>query len=170
MVSSERTHSGLSPIGLELQPLVRKVLGKRGFDSVTLIQKWKDVVGEELSLGVFPEKITYPQGGRMNGTLCVKVAGGAFATLLEHRKKILIDRINTFLGYPAVSSLRISQTMEQVRISQRDPEKPQILSKERGEALLKKLENIQDEEMKEHLYEVGKMILLKELAKPEGSD
>ena len=170
MGSSERTHLGLSPIGLELQPLVRKVLGKRGFDSVTLIQKWKDVVGDELSQGVFPEKITFPNGGRVNGTLCVKVAGGAFATLLEHKKKILLDRINTFLGYPAVSSLRISQTTAQVQISKEEPEKLQSLSKKKENELLEKLKTVPDEEMKEHLYEVGKMILLKELAKPDGSD
>lgn len=170
MVSPERTHLGLSPIGLELQPLVRKVLGKRGFDSITLIQKWKDVVGEELSQGVFPEKINYPKGGRTNGTLCVKVAGGAFAILLEHKKKILLGRINTFLGYPAVTSLHISQTMAQTKLPKEEPEKPKPLSKEEGEALLKKLESVQDEELKKHLYEVGKMILLKELAKPDGSD
>ena len=170
MTVSERKHFGLNPLSLEVQPLARKILGKRGFDSIVLIQKWKDIVGEELSLGVFPDKVSYPKGKRTDGTLHVKVAGGAFATLLEHRQKILLDRVNTFLGYPAISSLRISQTTALVSLPPEAPEKPQQLSKEQGQQLSEKLKVIADEELKEHLYEVGKMILLKELAKPDGND
>ena len=170
MVSSERKHFGLTPLSLEVQPLARKILGKRGFDSIVLIQKWKDIVGLELSVGVFPDKISYPRGNRTNGTLYVKVAGGAFATLLEHRQKILLDRINTFLGYPAISSLRISQTTALACFPEKEASKEQPLPKEQEEKLLKKLGIIEDEELKEHLYEVGKMILLKELANPDGND
>lgn len=170
MTVSERKHFGLTPLSLEVQPLARKMLGKRGFDSIVLIEKWKDIVGEDLSSGVFPDKISYPNGKRTDGTLHVKVAGGAFATLLEHRQKILLDRINTFLGYPAISSLRISQTTALVSLPQKEPERPQQLSKERGLELCEKLRKIDDEELKEHLYEVGKMILLKELANPDGND
>ena len=121
-------------------------------------------------MGVFPEKVSYPKGKRIDGTLHVKVAGGAFATLLEHRQKILLDRINTFLGYPAISSLRISQTTGLVPPAKEEPEKPANLSEKQGRQLSEKLKTIQDEELKEHLYEVGKMILLKELANPDGND
>ena len=170
MTDTQRKHFGLTPLSLEVQPLARKVLGKRGFDSIVLIQKWKDIVGEDLSLGVFPDKVSYPKGQRTDGTLYVKVAGGAFATLLEHRQKILLDRINTFLGYPAISFLRISQTTALVSLPKEQPERPQRLSKEQGQRLSEKLERIDDTELKEHLYEVGKMILLKELANPDGND
>ena len=87
MTDMPRRGFGCQPLINDLKEWTRPLLGKRGFSCVDIIERWADVVGADLSRGVRPEKIAYPHGKRSDGTLHVVCQGGAFATLLEHRKK-----------------------------------------------------------------------------------
>ena len=74
-----RTYEGLDPLTREVQKLARPLLGQHGFTQVELITHWSDIMGSELAIGVKPVKLTFPAKDRMNGTLHVRTAGGAFA-------------------------------------------------------------------------------------------
>ena len=104
-----RRQAALVPISVDFRHLAKDILGKRGFSNVDLIAHWPDVVGEQLAEAVKPDKIVYPNNQRANGTLCVRVQSGAFAMVLEHQKNIVLDKVNTFLGYTAVSNIKIQQ-------------------------------------------------------------
>ncbi len=156
-----RRMGGLTPVGLDMRSIAKDVLGKRGFSNVDLIAHWTDVVGQALADGVKPDKITYPKSGRYDGVLHVRVQGGAFAVLLEHQKNIILDKVNTFLGYNAISDIKIRQdTLVQVPV-----QKPVDLAKEltpEQEALLQqRIKDIQDESLRRQLYEIGKKLFLK---------
>ena len=160
-IVKERRKAGLMPLGVEMRVLAKNVLGKRGFSNVDLIAHWSDIVGEKLADAVKPDKITYPKNERINGTLYVRVQGGAFATLLEHQKNIILDKVNTFLGYDAVSNIKIQQD---VQIELKKPSEPLMvkqLTAEQEKILQERIAGITDETLKKQLYEVGKKLFLK---------
>ena len=74
-----RTYEGLDSLTREVQKLARPLLGQHGFSQVELISHWSEIIGLDLAQGVKPIKLTFPAKDRMNGTLHVRTAGGAFA-------------------------------------------------------------------------------------------
>ena len=156
-----RTYEGLDPLTREVQKLARPLLGQHGFTQVELITHWSDIMGSELAIGVKPVKLTFPAKDRMNGTLHVRTAGGAFAMLLEHQKGRIIERVNTYFGYPAVSNLKIEQGG--VRLpheSESEPEWP--LSEEELAPLLEKVNAISDDSLRQKTLEIGIKLLQNE--------
>ncbi|HLB79449.1 MAG TPA: DciA family protein [Dongiaceae bacterium] len=91
-----------------LPPLVRRAFGRRGFAAGGIVTDWAAVVGPEIAARSAPIKIAYPQGQRRNGTLHVQVAG-ALALELQHLEPLVIERVNGYLGYGAVTRLKIRQ-------------------------------------------------------------
>lgn len=157
----ERRTGGLMPLGVDLRQLAKNVLGKRGFSNVDLIAHWDEIVGESLSKAVKPDKISYPKGDRANGTLYVRVQGGAFATLFEHQKNIVLDRVNTFLGYNALSNIKIQQdSLIDLKPLPQENSAKQLTAKQEAE-LQKIISGIVDEDLKQRLYEIGKKLFLK---------
>ena len=160
-LSKVRRQAALLPISLDFHRLAKDILGKRGFSNVDLIAHWPDVVGEQLADAVKPDKIVYPKGIRADGILCVRVQSGAFAMILEHQKNILLDRVNTFLGYTAVSSIKIQQD-NQIKLKPKKtllPEKE--LTQEQEDILQQRIDGIKDENLREKIYQIGKQLFLK---------
>ena len=153
-----RTYEGLDSLTREVQKLARPLLGQHGFAQVELIAHWSDIMGSELALGVKPVKLTFPAKDRMNGTLYVRSAGGAFALLLEHQKSRIIERVNTYFGYPAVSNLKIEQGGVRFPHAE-EPEPEWPLSEEELMPLLEKVNAISDESLRQKTLEIGIKLL-----------
>ena len=141
----------------EVQKLAKPLLGQHGFAHVELIAHWSDIMGNELALGVKPIRLTFPAKDRLHGTLHVRTAGGAFALLLEHQKERIIDRVNTYFGYNAVSNLKIEQGGVHLHQPSEEPEWP--LSEEELAPLLKKVDAISDEDLRQKTLEIGIKLL-----------
>ena len=56
-----------------------------------------------------PVRIDFKKGERVEGTLFIEVASGAFALEIQSKTKILVDKVNSFFGYAAVNSIKIIQ-------------------------------------------------------------
>ena len=153
-----RTYEGLDSLAREVQKLARPLLGQHGFTQVELITHWSDIMGSELARGVKPVKLTFPAKDRMNGTLHVRTAGGAFAMLLEHQKGRIMERVNPYFGYPAVSNLKIEQGgVHLPHETEAEPEWP--LSEEELKPLLDKVNTISDEQLRQKTLEIGIKLL-----------
>jgi hypothetical protein len=98
----------LRPIAAELPKLIGKPLGRRGFGEGGLIADWPAIAGEEIARHSAPLKLSFPRGERHGGTLTLRVAG-AFAVELQHVAPLLIERINAYLGYGAITRLKLAQ-------------------------------------------------------------
>lgn len=159
--TTERRQNGLNLVSSDLRAMARSVLGKRGFSCVDLIACWEDVVGTQLAGGVRPDKISYPRAQRTGGTLHVKVLGGAFAIMVEHQKKILLEKINTFLGYAAISDIKIVQGIPFYKPIQKSQSSHRSLTTEEENTLRRKVADIEDPALKEAVYRLGKTIFLK---------
>ena len=154
-----RNFEGLAPLTHEIQTIAKPILGIYGFASVDILSNWEDIVGPDLSKGIRPEKLTFEKDKRTNGTLYVKSAGGAFAMLFEHQKNRVIERINTFFGYPAVKNIKIQQGS--LKLSHPAPTNSRDLTKAEKESLANRVAGIEDETLREHVYRIGLELLRK---------
>ncbi len=158
--TDNRSCFGPVPLSIQINALTKKILGKRGFTNADLLMHWSDIIGKELAKGVKPDKITYPKNTREEAILHVRVGAGSFAVVVEHQKKILLDRINTFLGYNGIQDIKIKQDL--IEIKSPEPEKKErILTVDEEKQLEEKLKNIKDENLKEKLYNIAKLIFFK---------
>ena len=103
-LDDERKTDGLSSFATIALPMLKKVLGKKGMVGADVLSMWEHIVGEEIASYTFPEKIEFKRGQRYDGVLKLKVPAGGFALEVQHREKIIVEKINLYFGYNAVSS------------------------------------------------------------------
>jgi len=154
-----RNFEGLAPLTHEIQAIAKPILGMYGFVSVDILRNWEEIVGEDLAKGIRPEKLTFDKDKRTNGTLHVKSAGGAFAMLFEHQKARVIERINTFFGYPAVKNIKIRQGA--LKLAQPSGNSERLLTPIEQKTLTARVADIEDPELRERVYRIGEELLKK---------
>ncbi len=103
-----RRAGGVRHLAGFLPRLTKAALGKRGFAEGGIVTDWAAIVGSELAASSLPERLSFAQGERRDGTLQVRVTG-AFALELQHLEPMVIERINSYFGYRAVARLKIRQ-------------------------------------------------------------
>jgi hypothetical protein len=137
--------------------LTKPILSKQGFLNGSILQDWRLIVGDSYGDAISPEKITFPRGKNSGGTLHVSVANGGMALLFEHKKIQVLERINTYYGYEALSSVHI-------RLSHQSFERP--LSRKlpplsiQDKALIEdQLEDVTDVALKQVLADLGCAIM-----------
>ena len=107
MAKVERDH-GARALAALLPKLAEPAMRKRGFTEAALITRWADIVGPALATDAVPDRLAFPRGRNSGATLHVRIAGSA-AVELQHLAPQIIERINMFFGYAAVSRLALVQ-------------------------------------------------------------
>ncbi len=92
-----------------LEGITRPIFSKRGFTNAAVAKEWPAIVGEQLAAQSQPEKITFPAGKKGDGTLHLRIANGSLALELQHLEPLLIERINGYFGYKAITRLTYIQ-------------------------------------------------------------
>ena len=155
-----RKYEGLAELTQEVISLTKDAMRERGFVGIDLITNWMDIVGDDLSQGVVPVSLRFPMKQRSHGILHVRTAGGAFALLFEHQKSRVIERINTYFGYPAVSDIHIVQGA--VRLPELKPAEVEWpLGDDEVQDLLKKVDGIEDAALRSKAFELGVAMIQK---------
>ena len=157
-----RTTKDLQSLSQSLLPLAQKILGKNGFVETDIITNWTEIVGEQLSQYSFPQKIEFPKDKKNSGCLHLSVPSGAFAVEIKHREKYILDKINTYFGYNAVSSLKIIQNNELCLDDYKTKKTPQNklapISKEDSDFIKNISNEINNQNLKEILIKLGHSI------------
>ncbi len=142
---------GLQPMGKKITDAAQPALRRHGFALADLIVKWPHIIGDRLAAICQPKRLIFPKGEKMNGVLYCQ-AQGAWALELQHQAPLVIQRINTFFGYNAVSRIQISQgyfkSIWQAPAKKEYPGAEEIL-KLTGADTLQKLEKIENEALKQ---------------------
>lgn len=155
-----RSYEGLNNLTQEVKKLTQNALGKHGFIQVELLAHWQEILGQELSYGIKPIGLIFPAKERTNGTLKVQTAGGAFALLFEHQKANVIEKINTYFGYPAIKQIKIEQNAISLNTpKQVEPVWP--LDEIEVEKLAQKVAHIEDEELRKKMLDIGIQLIQK---------
>ena len=154
--SGERRNQ-MRAVGQELPRIAGRALGKRGLGEAHLLSEWASVVGAELAAETLPVKLAFPHGERRNGTLRLRVTSSA-ALAVQHREPQIVERINGFLGYPAVARLALIQGPLPQGIPARPPP-PRPLTPEEIRRLDESLAQVPDSGLKSALNRLGAAIV-----------
>ena len=103
-------------IGALIGAVIEPICAKRGFATADLIQAWAEVVGPRYARATQPDKLIWPRreaaaagaNARKGATLVVRVDAG-MAIYLQHETAVILERVNGFLGFGAVTTLKIIQ-------------------------------------------------------------
>lgn len=100
--------AGPRAIGSFVGKSARAALVKRGFAQADILSNWATIVGPSLANHSSPEKLNYSRNTNKDATLRVRVASG-WAPEFTHFEPLILERINSFFGYRAVSKLKLIQ-------------------------------------------------------------
>jgi hypothetical protein len=150
IAESERRH-GFRAVGLMVSRLAAPVVAKRGGGVLLRLKAdWSAIVGAEWAAAAWPAAL-----GR-DGALKLRTAPAA-ALELQHRAPLLIERINLYLGRPAVARLvLIQQTLP--RAPGPGGSAPRFLAAGEAEALDRRLAGIADPELRAALSRLGRAL------------
>lgn len=88
--------------------LISPAMRARGFAEAEIVTKWARIVGPELARATVPIRLSFPRGKRAEAALQVR-AESAFAPILQQRANFIIELVNRYFGYNAVSRIEVKQ-------------------------------------------------------------
>ena len=143
-------------LGFYTQKAVTPVFKVRGLMEGKIITHWSQVVGDKMAGMALPEKITFPKGKRTEGTLHLTVTS-AGALLLQYAQDLILEQVNRFFGYKALSALRMIHGLTP---PQEPPLKspPAPLAEKEKKWLKKQILYVEDPELKTCLEKLGETI------------
>ncbi len=154
---AQRGRGGLRPVAAAMTKITGPILGKRGLGEAQIVTEWSSIMGAELADQTAPEKLSFPPGERRHGTLRLRVAPGA-ATAIQHREPQIIERINSFFGYPAVARLALVQAPLKKR-GPAAPPPPRPLRPDERARLDGRLAAVENPDLRAALDRLGRAVL-----------
>lgn len=145
------------PLAELIDDCIAPALAAQGFAGRAVVSLWPEIVGERLSQRSRPLKIDWPKrrpapGERADpATLVVRVEG-SFALEMQQLGPIVLDRVNTHLGWRAVGKLVIKQGPV---AAPPQPPKPAPLALSEREAIAQKVAVVEDPGLRDALLRLG---------------
>ena len=105
----ERPRGGQARAISELMPEIGRTAFRRfGFVQSSVVTRWPEIVGASHARICAPESIRFPPGEKSEGIMQLVVVP-AHAPMIQHVIPEIIERVNRFFGYKAVSRVKIRQ-------------------------------------------------------------
>lgn len=131
----EAPRSGRARAVADMVPDVGRAAFRRfGFVQSSVVSRWPEIVGPRYADVSAPESIRFPAGKREGGVLTLSV-DGAHAPMVQHVAPAIIERVNRFFGYPAVSRVTIRQGAAPAPQPRRAPPSLRSVPAELGDSL-----------------------------------
>ena len=103
----ERPRGGEARAIADLVPEIGRAAFRRfGFVQSSVVSRWREIVGDTYADVSIPQAIRFPRGERAGGVLELTVTG-AYAPQLQAVGPEIVERVNRFFGYGAVSRLKL---------------------------------------------------------------
>lgn len=151
--SSLRRGTGLVSFGKDARGLLKPILGRKGFIEADILSHWEDILGSDLSVGVTACSVSVTKDRTI---LHVSAFSGAYALAFDARKEQILERVNSYFGYQAVSDIRLIQGG---RASPLLPSKKAVVVSVQEKAeILPLTSSIQDESLREAATELGVLV------------
>ena len=151
---SERRH-GFRAVGVATSKLAAPIIANQGGGILTRLKaQWAAIIGPDSAA------VTWPTALGRDGVLKLRAASGA-ALEIQHRAPLLIERINLFLGRPAITRLALVQGPLPLVMR---PTRPPLRSLAPSEikALDKRLSDVREPELRDALTRLGKAVIGRE--------
>ena len=147
-----KTIQGLRSFKDTLPKNIKKIIKKKGHIFSETLNNWKYIVGSELF------QICYPKSFKNSNkfgvsTLQIMVKRGHEIDL-EYSKKEIMDKMNSFFGYPVVEKLKfISFDDAQTKFKKVDENENNVTNSKH----IDKIKNIKNDKIKKSLLELTKI-------------
>ena len=147
-----RSIQGLRSFKDTLPKNIKKVISKKGHIYSETLSNWKYIAGENLFKVCYPR--TFKNSNKFGVSTLIIIVKRGHEIDLEYSKKEIMDKMNSFFGYPVVEKLKF--------ISFDEEEKIFLSNNETGRNLinnkyLKKIDNVKNEKIKKSLLELTKV-------------
>jgi hypothetical protein len=156
MAESQRRYGAIALAGL-MPRITGKAMRARGFAEDAIIARWVEIVGAALAADTAPDRIRFPRGRRDNGVLHLRVEGAA-ALEVQHEAPRIVERVNAFFGYPAISRVALVQGPLPKRPGPARKPPPAALSPADRAALESAVGGVEDEALRASLARLGRAI------------
>ena len=150
--SKQRNVQGLRSFRDTLPKNVKKIINKKGHIYSETLNNWKYIVGNELFKICYPK--SFKNSNRFGVSTLLVIVKRGHEVDLEYSKKQIMDKMNSFFGFPVVEKLKfVSFEDDQVTISYEE-------STERNVTIKKyhnKINDIKNDKIKKSLIELTKV-------------
>jgi hypothetical protein len=107
---------GAPPLGEFVSELVGPALARQGLGETSLVTDWSEIVGASLAARCRPIEVQWPPRAArrdpdtpiMPATLVLRVEG-AFALEAQHSTALIIERVNSHLGWRCIGKIAFRQ-------------------------------------------------------------
>ena len=154
---TDKRGRGARSLAAVLPKVAEPVLRRRGFASVEIVTGWSGIVGAALAAETTPDRLSFPPGKRLDGTLHVR-ASGPLALEIQHLEPVILDRINTYFGYRAVARITLAQGPPPARRDAPEMKPPTPPDPARRAAVERQTGGIDDAALRSALNRLGEAI------------
>jgi len=157
--------SGLRALAASLTAVTQRSFARRGLTGADIARQWPAIVGRELAAHCRPRQLRFPKPGEaVDGRLTLRVAPG-WALEVQHLEPLMLERINGFFGYRAVTRLVLQQgplpaarKSRPAEVKKRPRGAGAAADPGRERALAAKLSTVADPELRAALERLGRTL------------
>lgn len=146
----------------DINYLVRNIVKPitKNYSPVLLIltRNWENIIGEKYIDFCEVEKVSFQKNKKNDGTIYIKAFNNVISFYIENNKEFILEKINAIFGYSLISKIFIKQTPKIVKQYQQNTKK---INDNDKQFLIEITKNLEENELKESLNELGKTILKK---------
>jgi len=162
-LTHEHRLDDLTSIAKTVNPLAQQLLGEQGLLIADLLSDWQNIVGKELSRFTLPRRLVFRKNEQINGTLEILTANGAVALETQQRTPQIIEKINVYFGYSAVTKIKMIQNSipENFAIPKNTFEnvKKNLVSADEEIYITSVVEKINNNSLRHRLADLGRAVL-----------
>jgi hypothetical protein len=143
------------PLAAFVGKCLADTFAQRGFAATEIVTHWPDIAGPDIAIHCEPIKIEWPRRRDTayadTATLVLRVDGPT-AIEIQHQTAVIIARVNSFFGWPAIGRI----ALRQAPLKRRRPRTaPPPLDPEAVRSESQRLSGIADEDLRSALARLG---------------
>ena len=150
----ERKQAYFKKVGDSLPKIIDKNIKKKNFIEVSLINKWKEIVGVDIADLCYPLKVNFSNTKDSNGVIFLKTIRGK-SIEIDFKGEEIMEKLNQYFGYKAIDKISIVQDFE---TKNKNPEKKLLKSKKLKNNHSKIVNKIKENEIKIALKKLDKTL------------